>query len=167
MEFQVRRAQFGDEPALKALRVEALTDAPEAFGSTLERELARAPEDWQAWLSRGATFFLEANYKAFGLVAVVPDRDDESVVHLMSMWVHSDFRGAGGADLLVSSVKSWAAEMGASQVCLRVIENNSRAERFYRRMGFRPTGRRYVRERDGMIEIEMTCGNGRFKNLSS
>jgi len=40
----VRRARSGDEAVLRALRIEALTDAPAAFDSTLERELRRTPE---------------------------------------------------------------------------------------------------------------------------
>jgi hypothetical protein len=30
----IRRAQLGDKPILRELRVEALCDAPDAFGST-------------------------------------------------------------------------------------------------------------------------------------
>lgn len=37
----VRRAAPGDEAVLRALRLEALSEAPEAFGSTSDRELAR------------------------------------------------------------------------------------------------------------------------------
>ena len=53
MEFRVRRAVMGDEGVLRALRIEALTEAPEAFGSTLERELARTTEDWRRWMALG------------------------------------------------------------------------------------------------------------------
>jgi hypothetical protein len=35
----VRRAMPGDEPILRALRLQALSDTPDAFGSTYEREL--------------------------------------------------------------------------------------------------------------------------------
>jgi hypothetical protein len=34
----VRRAMAGDEPILRALRLEAMSDAPQAFGSTYDRE---------------------------------------------------------------------------------------------------------------------------------
>ena len=42
----IRRAVAGDEAVLRALRIEALTVAPQAFDSTLERELARTPAEW-------------------------------------------------------------------------------------------------------------------------
>lgn len=54
MQFDVRRAVPGDEPVLKALRLQALTDSLEAFSSTYERELARTTEDWQRWLAPGS-----------------------------------------------------------------------------------------------------------------
>jgi len=41
----VRRAVPGDEPILRTLRLEALAEAPEAFGSTYDRELARTTAD--------------------------------------------------------------------------------------------------------------------------
>lgn len=82
MRFVVRRAILGDEPVLRALRLQALRDAPEAFGSTYDRELARTTEDWQRWLAPAATFILEANGEPRGLVAGVPDPRDSSVVDL-------------------------------------------------------------------------------------
>ena len=73
----------------------------------------------------------------------------------MAMWVHPAIRGSGGAGNLVSAVVGWAQSEGAELVRLKVIEGNDRARHFYERMGFCPTGQRQVRERDGLIEIEM------------
>ena len=56
----LRQAVRGDEPTLRRLRLAAMTDSPEAFGSTYEREAARTVEDWARWLSPGATFLMEA-----------------------------------------------------------------------------------------------------------
>ena len=66
---QVRRAIAGDEPILRALRLQALSDTPDAFGSTYERELARTTADWQRWLSPGATFILTDDDDPRGIVA--------------------------------------------------------------------------------------------------
>jgi len=157
MHFHVRRAAIGDELVLRALRVQALTDSPRAFSSTLERELARTTVDWQRWMSPGVTFILEANGEARGLVAGGRDKSDPSLVDLMAMWVHPDLRGTGAADALLSSVKTWAAEQGATCVRLNVVENNGRAKRCYERAGFRATGRQGVVAKTGDIEIEMIC----------
>lgn len=105
----------------------------------------------------GVTFILEAGGEPCGLVAGTRDPHDSSVVHLMAMWVHPHHRGTGAANLLVLSVSAWAAEVGAAQVRLNVIESNSRARRCYERAGFRATGRQSVLERTGDVEIEMAC----------
>jgi GNAT superfamily N-acetyltransferase len=155
MRFAIRRAVIGDEGVLRDLRVQALTDSPEAFGSTLERELARTTEDWRRWMAPGVTFLVLADGDPRGLVAGVFDAQDQAVVHLMAMWVHSEIRGSGAADLLVTAVKEWAAEVGAAEVRLNVVETNSRARRCYVRGGFRVTGRRGVVAKSGEAEIEM------------
>lgn len=156
MRFVVRRAILGDEPVLRALRLQALSDAPEAFGSTYDRELARTTEDWQRWLAPAATFILEANGEPRGLVAGVPDPRDSSVVDLRAMWVHPDLRSTGAADALVSSVKTWAGEVGAERVRLQVVASNVRARRCYERAGFRAMDRGTAIGQTGTVEIEMT-----------
>src|SRR5580765_8710624 len=93
--FRIRRAESGDEPLLRKIRLEALSEAPEAFGSTLDRERARTQVDWQKWLSPSATFVLETSNGPEGIVAGVPDSTDPAVVHLMAMWVHPARRGSG------------------------------------------------------------------------
>jgi GNAT superfamily N-acetyltransferase len=160
MQFSVRRAVIGDEAVLRAVRLQALADSPRAFSSTYERELARTTEDWRRWLAPGVTFLLESGDEACGMVAGVHDSHDTSVVHLMAMWVHANHRGTGAADALVGSVKAWAAEVGAMQVRLKVVESNERARRCYERAGFCATGQQGVVEKSGDVEIEMAwCGS--------
>jgi ribosomal protein S18 acetylase RimI-like enzyme len=155
MQFEIRRAVSGDEPVLRTLRLQALTDSPNAFSSTYELELARTYEEWQRWLTISVTFLLEAGGEPRGLACGVPDSHDSSVVHLMSMWVHPDLRGTGAAQALVASVKTSAAEAGAKQVRLEVVASNERAIRCYERAGFRATGRQSVLEKSGDLKIEM------------
>jgi GNAT superfamily N-acetyltransferase len=151
----VRRAVVGDEPILRELRLQALSDAPDAFGSTYQRELDRTTADWQRWLSPGVTFILEEPQGTSGIVAGGRDAADPAVVHLMAMWVHPTIRGTGAGDRLVAAVLSWALTEGARVVRLDVAGSNIRARRFYERNGFRPTGREAVRERDGEVEVQM------------
>jgi len=157
MNFTVRRAQLEDLASLRDLRIQALTESPTAFSSTVDIELARAPETWRRWLTNGATFLLTAEGRDSGIAAGLPDKDDPSIVYLVSMWVHPSLRGSGAAEHLVAAVKEWAVRFGASQVRLLCVRDNIRAGRFYERVGFRSTGKNIVRERDGAIELELAC----------
>jgi ribosomal protein S18 acetylase RimI-like enzyme len=152
---RVRRAEIGDEAVLRDLRLRAMLDAPDAFGSTYEREMARSTSDWQKWLSPGVTFILETVDGPKGIVAGVRDAADSNVVHLMAMWLDPALRGSGGADALAASVVSWAASEGARTIRLEVMESNGRAKRFYERIGFQAASCEAVPERDGRSKIQM------------
>jgi ribosomal protein S18 acetylase RimI-like enzyme len=152
--FAVRRAVPGDEPILRTLRLEALTEAPEAFGSTYDRELARTTADWQRWLAPGATFILENESSARGLVAGMLDAEEAGIVHLMAMWVDPALRGSGAAGALVAEHLAWARTVGARFVHLDVFATNDRARRLYERHGFRVNGQEMVRG-DGRLELRM------------
>jgi GNAT superfamily N-acetyltransferase len=153
--FRIRRAASGDEPLLRKIRLEALAEAPEAFGSTLDRERTRTLIDWQKWLSPSATFLLETSSGPQGIAAGVPDATDPAIVHLMAMWVHPALRGSGAATALVHAVLDWAEGRGASTVRLDVIDGNDRARRLYERHGFQATGHIAMRPRDGAREVQM------------
>jgi GNAT superfamily N-acetyltransferase len=154
-QISVRRAVLGDETTVRGLRLEAMADAPEAFGSTYQRELARTSADWQGWLSPMATFLATESDEPKGLVVGAHDAHDPSVAHLLAMWVQPSLRGHGAADALVAAVLAWAAAEGVVAVRLKVVRGNASAERCYARNAFRPTGRETVRERDGLVEVEM------------
>lgn len=151
----IRRAVAGDETVLHALRIQALSEAPDAFGSTLDREIGRSAAEWQRWLSPSATFILDTPAGPRGIAAGVPDTADPSLVYLMAMWVHPDLRGTGAADLLVDEVVAWAEALGAGLIRLEVIQGNDRARHLYERHQFRPTGHTAERLRDGAIEVQM------------
>ena len=52
----VRQPVVEDWQALRDIRLEALRDAPSAFGSTYEREVVRGETHWRDRISRGGTF---------------------------------------------------------------------------------------------------------------
>jgi GNAT superfamily N-acetyltransferase len=151
----VRRAGAGDEDLVRDVRMQALADAPDDFDSTLEEARAWTTEEWRAWISRGATFLFEDARGVRGIAAGDPHRSDRGAVFLEALWVHPDLRGTGTAGALVGAVLSWAEVKGAARVWLHVVKSNGRARRFYEKLGFRPTGKEVVREREGMLEVEM------------
>jgi ribosomal protein S18 acetylase RimI-like enzyme len=156
----VRQAVLGDEALLRKLRLQALSDAPAAFGSTYERELARTTADWQRWLSPGVTLLWSDADEPLGLVAGMRDDTDTRIAHLMAMWVHPSFRGCGAADELVTALVAWARTEGFALLRLNVMRDNPRAVRFYQRCGFRSTGIQTPHQRTGQVELQMDCPLG-------
>jgi tRNA-Thr(GGU) m(6)t(6)A37 methyltransferase TsaA len=158
---RVRRAAVGDEPVVRDLRLLALSDAPDAFDSTPERERAMSAADWRKWIAATATFIAETPDGPRGIAAGVPYRDHPGMGLLISMWVHPDLRGTRAADSLVESVLGWAEAEGLAELRLHVGKHNDRARRCYERNGFRPTGEEFTLERSGIVEIEMARTVGR------
>jgi GNAT superfamily N-acetyltransferase len=144
---QVRRAGADDWLVYRDLRLAALADAPYAFSSTLERELAFDDQVWQQRLgSRAvATFLAWDGDQVVGMATGKPeDPDDDFAVpgacQLVAMWVSPAVRGTGVAAALVEAVAEHVRGTGAAALVLWVTEVNERARRFYERLGFVPTG---------------------------
>ncbi|ARF59861.1 GNAT family N-acetyltransferase [Streptomyces gilvosporeus] len=131
----VRTLDPDDWRLCRAVRIAALTDAPEAFGSTLSHEESLSEERWRLRLAGRSQFLAEEDGAPCGLVGVVPV--GPRAADLISMWVRPASRGTGAADLLVRAALGWADEHGFAEVRLRVIEGNGAAERLYARHGFR------------------------------
>ena len=153
---RVRQLAPEDLPTLKAIRLRALQDAPDAYGSTYEGTVARTDAEWRAWFDSVTPFIAEGADKAsLGLAATYRDADEPSVARLISMWVAPEVRGTGVGDALVQQVVTFAWTQGAAVVRLDVVERNLPAIKLYERNGFSLTGRQIARERDGATEFEM------------
>jgi GNAT superfamily N-acetyltransferase len=138
----VRETTAEEWKVLRDIRLEALQDTPEAFGSTYADQAALEEADWRDIISRGGTFlayFPEGNtIKPAGLVS--GDLEEPSTVQLMSMWVRRQARGDGVGEALIDAVISWAEARNATSVHLWVIDTNKHARMLYERCGFSPTG---------------------------
>ncbi|HUJ06587.1 MAG TPA: GNAT family N-acetyltransferase [Streptosporangiaceae bacterium] len=145
---EIRRAGPGEWRVYRELRLAALAEAPYAFSSTLERELAFDDELWQRRLSSSAVSFLAwRGAEPVGMATgKIDDPGDEFAVagawQLVGMWVSPAARGLGVADGLVEAVARHARAAGAKTLVLWVTEVNGRAQALYRRLGFAPTGAR-------------------------
>lgn len=136
---KVERLRPGDWQRLKHIRLRALTDAPDAFGSTLEAESALTDGDWQGRLKEEhfVTFIASVNSDDVGLVVGGSYDDDAGI---FAMWVAPDARGKGVGDTLISTVVDWAKKNGQKRVLLDVGDLNEPAIKLYARNGFEPTG---------------------------
>jgi ribosomal-protein-alanine N-acetyltransferase len=155
----VRRIGPDDAEAFRTLRLQALRDAPEAFDSSYEREVAFPSAEWTARLSRAATFVAEDAAGAW--VGTATGLAGGPAVHLVGMWVTPAARRTGAGRLLVEAVVGWARGTGAREVHLTVVDGNTAAQELYGRTGFAPTGARSTRARDGAVEIDLARPLGR------
>lgn len=136
-----------DWEELRATRLEALRESPEAFSSTAAREEAFNEEEWRRRAARPASFLALRDGTVVGLAGVF---DLDGTWTVASMWIAPQARGTGVVDALIGACEAVVREAGASQVRLGVMEDNVRGRRAYERLGYRTTGVRH-----GRHELEM------------
>lgn len=116
-----------------------------SFGRSHAEEADLGKAYWRDLFSPSTAWFqAQSDDEPVGLsvgIAARPDDVDPEAAHLGSMWVTPGVRGSGVADLLVDAVVDWARETGHPRVVLWVFDDTPRAAAFYRRVGFRETGR--------------------------
>jgi RimJ/RimL family protein N-acetyltransferase len=161
---QIRRIRPDEWPELRALRLGALQDTPEAFGSTYDQESSEPDAVWRDWAADGAeggsSFWALAVDEETGRTAGmafgsrhwhVPD-----AIGLFAMWVDPALRGHGLGRRLVEAVVDWARTTERPRVVLSVSETNEVAIRLYERCGFEPTGTRHpIRDGSAITAISM------------
>jgi ribosomal protein S18 acetylase RimI-like enzyme len=146
----------------KAVRLRALHDAPQAFGSTYAKEFQLTDSDWIKRVERwngesGAGFLAMDEDTACGIAGSFLDQNDPTRAQLISMWTAPTHRQRGIGRLLVNEVLNWTRGRNARILLLMVTSNNESAIRFYQRLGFVRTGRteRYPND-PAVIEYEMS-----------
>jgi GNAT superfamily N-acetyltransferase len=154
----VRRAEGEDWAKLKAIRLEALSDTPAAYGSTFETANAFSDRRWRAMAEQFVYFVAERNGRVVGMASGGGNDEHPGTKWLYGMYVTPSARGSGAAFLLVDAVATWAREEGASELYLHVTASEARAVAFYAKAGFEPTGERHPMERDPSLELVTMVG---------
>lgn len=128
------------------LRLRALEDSPDAFGTTLVEVEAHPDSFWQERLHSGVASAYDQPLCAHvesdgvGLAWGRIQPPDVAHAHLFQMWVSPDHRGHAIGRALLEAVISWARSVGAESLELGVACGNSAAANLYRRSGFSPRG---------------------------
>lgn len=136
----IERLGPGDGPRLRAVRLRALADAPDAFVTTLAEAEAWDDASWEGQAVSLPTFVWVDHGADLGMVRVAPFDGDPQAAYLISMWVAPEARGHGVGDALVSEVLSWARVHARRRVFLDVGERNRPARALYERAGFVVSG---------------------------
>ncbi len=140
---ELRTLKSDDWPIWRELRLAALAEAPDAFGSTLAQWQGAGDreERWRARLEIPGALDVVAvlDGHPVGMASGVPTEEDAST-ELISMWVSPEARGRGVGDLLIGAVEGWAVERCAKTLRLSVMPDNGKASALYERHGFADTG---------------------------
>jgi ribosomal protein S18 acetylase RimI-like enzyme len=145
----------------KAVRLRALKDTPLAFGSTYARESQFTDIEWNARAERltnerniGFLAYCDGSYAGLALCFV--DAEDCTRGQIISMWVAPEVRRLGVGRQLIAAIASWAGERGVRTLHLMVTSVNDSAMKFYRRIGFTPSGKTEPYPNDpNILEYEM------------
>jgi ribosomal protein S18 acetylase RimI-like enzyme len=133
-------------PIYKELRLRALADSPDAFGSTLAKEEMRTDAEWAARLNNNGSSTLdlpvlaEFEGKPAGMCWGRIEEDEPEAASLYQMWVDPDHRCMGVGKLLLDAVIDWAEANNAKTLDLGVTWGDTPAVRLYTRAGFEPLG---------------------------
>ena len=130
----------------RELRLRALAESPDAFGSTLEAESGRPDAEWARRLEIGASAARELPLvarlgdEAIGIAWGRAQQGAPDVAHLFQVWVAPEHRGCGAGRMLLEAAVTWARTIGAQHLALDVTCGDTAAVRLYARAGFRAVG---------------------------
>jgi GNAT superfamily N-acetyltransferase len=125
---------------LRAIRLRALLDTPDAFSSTFDEVAARPAESWSRQLVQLPTFLAVSDGLDVGMVRCAPDDTRTDTAWLISMWVAPEMRRQGVGAALVDAVIDWARSHGVTRLVLDVADHNTSAIALYERRGFQRNG---------------------------
>ena len=146
---EIRRLTATDAAAFQTLRLRALRENPEAFGSTYADEVHRSLDAVAARLAADpmeSVVLAAALAPTAALAGVVGcyregGRKRRHVGVVWGMFVAPEARGRGlGHALLAAVLAEVRAWPGLEQLTLTVVPENAAARALYLRHGFRPVG---------------------------
>ena len=157
----IERLAVNEGLRLRTIRLRALVDAPDAFGTTYDEAAARPLDSWAEQLQEIATFVAVVDGEDVGLVRGAHDDLQPNTAWLISMWVSPEVRRQGVGEALIDAVVEWARISGTRRVLLDVGDHNQPAIALYARKGFEPNGtigslptpRSHIREHQRELQL--------------
>jgi predicted GNAT family acetyltransferase len=128
----LRRLGPDDWETLREIRLKALAESPDAFGSTLSREEPRTEEEWRHQLSRSGPVYVVEDP---GPVSMGGIFDNQGTPHVWGMWTDPAHRGRGHARAILDALIP-----SGTRAQLDVNVTNGDARTAYERYGFVGTG---------------------------
>lgn len=144
--FRIARLQSSEAEAFRTIRLAALQTAPDAFGSTYDREAGWPVSAFADWLSSSAVFGAWDDRRPVGrhLVGMAGFKQEAGpkVAHKAFVWgfyVEPGWRSRGVGSALVAALIDAARDV-VEQLTLTVVEGNDAAIALYTKFGFTAYG---------------------------
>jgi GNAT superfamily N-acetyltransferase len=151
---RVRPGLARDAPALRAIRLEALTDTPDAYGETYAKCVAWSEETWALKAAQWNFYLAESDGRVVGMARGESHDARNDIRFLFAMYVSTSARGTEAARLLVDTVSAWAKAQRVDALYLYVSNAVPRARAFYAKAGFIATGSSLSMDRDESLVCE-------------
>jgi RimJ/RimL family protein N-acetyltransferase len=143
-DISIRLIRDSDLDAYKALRLEALREHPEAFGTDYDEDLGQPESVWIDRLTNsidnpGGCIALADAGGELAAMAGVFRRDSVKVRHVATIWgvyVRPKYRGQQLVDRMIAELLNWCRANQVGIVHLTVVTSNGPAIRCYLRCGF-------------------------------
>ncbi len=138
---EVRRLVSGEGDTYRQIRLEALDNAPDAFGSNYEAEAAQALSHFEERVASGCVFGAFDGEKIIGIAGFYQQsglKQNHKGV-LWGMYVNLGYRKSGAGRKLVQAVVDYATNV-VDLVTLSVVTENEPAIALYSNMGFQTYG---------------------------
>jgi GNAT superfamily N-acetyltransferase len=149
----IRLCGLTDWEDLRAIRLEALSDTPDAFGSTYAESARWSDAQWKNAASTRLYYLADRDGRVVGMVSGGFNDGYPGTRWLYGMYVTPSERGTGTANRLVRSIEEWARLHGVDEIYLHVTTSVPRARAFYEKVGFRATGESFEMDRDKTLTL--------------
>jgi GNAT superfamily N-acetyltransferase len=142
---EVRTFDVTEWQEYRDMRLLALQDSPDAFGSTFEGSRIIPDKDWMIRLECvtpesdfPAKATLDGEFAGLAWGRIEPS--NLAVAYLYQMWVPSEYRSMGVGKALLLAVLDWSKSQGVEVLKLGVTCGDSPARKLYESQGFVAVG---------------------------
>lgn len=137
----IRRLVPQDAESYLTLRLKALQNSPESFGSTYEEEKDYSVDKYKIRFQSEDSFTFGA-FEDGGLVGIITLVTEQRIklrhrATIVAMYVSPDMRGLGiGKALIIEAINKAKELQGVEQIYLTVVTTNKSAKKLYSLLGF-------------------------------
>jgi ribosomal protein S18 acetylase RimI-like enzyme len=159
---EIRPLQPANAKIIRKLRLEALLDSPESFGSSYEEEREYPLKRFKDRLESGCTLGAFLHEELVGMVTLMEETRNKTrhKATIYAMYVRPAQRGQGiGKKLMIEAIKQAKRINGIEQIHLSVVTSNDAAKQLYLSLGFEIYGRERhaLKIGDSYLDEEHMC----------